>query len=172
MKKHLSLISLIIILAAGILAVRFLLGGDEDAWICENGQWVQHGHPYAPMPAEGCSSQKKEEAQNSKADLIVVDQDLDGAAIQSPLGITGKARGYWFFEASFPIKLYDKSGNLIATAIAQAQSDWMTEDFVPFNAQLVFEVLEEQAGELVFEKDNPSGMPEHADELRFSVTMK
>ena len=35
--------------------------------------------------------------------------------------IEGKARGNWFFEASFPIELRDNTGALLATAIAQAE---------------------------------------------------
>jgi len=34
--------------------------------------------------------------------------------------------------------LQDSAGNIIATTTAQAQSDWMTQDFVPFEAFLEF----------------------------------
>lgn len=172
MKRNLIIISLVIISMIGILAVRIFLGGDEDTWLCENGQWVQHGHPSAPMPTTGCGNSKIENVQNNKADLIVVDQILNGTTIKSPLIITGKARGTWFFEASFPIRLVDKNGDVIVTAIAAAKSDWMTEDFVPFEAQLVFTVSEAQSGEIVLEKDNPSGLSKNADELRIPVMIE
>ncbi len=173
MKRNLIIIFLVVVLTLGVLATRLFLGGNEDDWICENGQWVQHGHPSALMPSEGCGNQDvKTDIQNSKSDLIVIDQALGGATIQSPLTLTGKARGAWFFEASFPIKLVDKNGDVIATAIAQAKSDWMTEEFVPFEAQLVFSVSETQEGEIVFEKDNPSGLAKNADELRIPVQIE
>ncbi len=35
-----------------IAAVRGLSG--EDSWICEQGQWVQHGHPDFPAPEVEC----------------------------------------------------------------------------------------------------------------------
>jgi len=37
-----------------ILSARFLLGGSEDTWICEDGVWVRHGNPSASRPLEGC----------------------------------------------------------------------------------------------------------------------
>jgi len=45
----------IIIFAAAIILVRFVAGGDEDNWICQNGAWVAHGHPSAPMPTSACN---------------------------------------------------------------------------------------------------------------------
>ncbi len=105
----------------------------------------------------------------SKSDFIRVDNLVSGQAIQSPLIINGEARGNWFFEASFPIKLYDGSGRLIATAIAQAQKDWMTADFVPFKAELKFDSATSTDGTIVLEKDNPSGLPENSDQLSLPV---
>ncbi|MBN2087031.1 hypothetical protein JW758_01655 [Candidatus Peregrinibacteria bacterium] len=90
-------------------------------------------------------------------------------AIASPLLIVGEARGTWFFEADFPIFLEDEEGNQIAVAIAHAQNDWMTEDFVPYKAKLEFNVEEDIKGILVFKKDNPSDLPEYDDELRIPV---
>jgi Immunoglobulin-like domain of bacterial spore germination. len=104
-----------------------------------------------------------------KADLIRVNNPRPNQTIKSPLTIEGEARGFWFFEASFPIKLLDEKGNELGIAIAQAQDEWMTEDFVPFRAQLEFSPPETDRGTLVLEKDNPSGLPEHDDELRIPV---
>lgn len=78
--------------------------------------------------------------------------------IKSPLTITGEARGTWFFEASFPIILAHWDGLIMA----QAKDDWMTEDFVPFEAKLVFTIdpsTYSNNGTLIFKKDNPSGLP-------------
>src|SRR3989339_1424546 len=73
-----------------------------------------------------------------KKDLIHISSPRPNQAVQSPLVITGEARGYWFFEASFPIVLTDWDGLIIGQGIAQAKSDWMTADFVPFEATLAF----------------------------------
>lgn len=104
----------------------------------------------------------------SKGDRIRV-RISPGDAIRSPLTVKGEARGTWFFEASFPVRLLDGNGKEIAVIPAQAQGDWMTQDFVPFRAVLTFTIPATPEGTLVLEKDNPSGLPEYADELRVPV---
>jgi len=100
-----------------------------------------------------------------KADLIRVNNPRPNQMISSPLVLEGEARGFWFFEASFPVRLFDGAGKEIAIAIAQAKGEWMTEEFVPFGATLEFAKPTTASGTLVFEKDNPSGLPEHDDSL-------
>jgi len=107
-----------------------------------------------------------------KPDLIKVDSPLPNQEISSPLLVTGQARGYWFFEASFPVRLLDGNGKEIAIKPAEAQDDWMTEEFVSFKSTLEFKAPSTDLGTLVLEKDNPSGLPEKADELRVPVRFK
>jgi hypothetical protein len=102
-------------------------------------------------------------------DLIRVFSPQANEKVSSPLLIKGEARGSWFFEATFPVKLLDDKGNIIVQHYAQAKGDWMTENFVPFEAELVFEAPTTQKGWLVLEKDNPSSLSENADELRIPV---
>lgn len=104
-----------------------------------------------------------------KANLIRVFSPKLNDIVASPLKVTGEARGDWFFEASFPVKLYDADGNLLASTAAQAQREWMTEDFVAFNAEIRFKNPDTDKGVLVLERDNPSGLPENADELKIPV---
>lgn len=59
---------------------------------------------------------------------IIVDSPAPNAVISSPLTVTGTARGTWYFEASFPVRLLDDLGNELAVAPAQAQGDWMTNE--------------------------------------------
>ncbi len=101
--------------------------------------------------------------------LISVSAPLVNALITSPVEVTGMARGTWYFEASFPVKIYDDYGRLLGSVAAQAQSEWMTEDFVPFKATLSFATPSTATGKIVFEKDNPSGLPEHADQFEVPV---
>lgn len=89
--------------------------------------------------------------------------------VHSPLVVTGKARGTWYFEASFPVRLLDGNGNELATVPAEAQGDWMTEDFVPFIATLTFSQPSTPTGSLILEKDNPSGDPAHAAQIVIPV---
>lgn len=62
MKKGFSLIFLLLIVFAvgiiGWLGVRFFLGGNEDDWICQSGQWVKHGNPSASKPTTPCSTKQ------------------------------------------------------------------------------------------------------------------
>lgn len=101
--------------------------------------------------------------------LIQVDAPVANATVSSPLTVTGKARGYWYFEASFPVKLYDANNNLLAVQPAQAQGDWMTENFVPFSVTLTFPTPATPTGTLVLEKDNPSGEPQNDDSISIPV---
>lgn len=94
------------------------------------------------------------------------------ATVTSPLIVSGDARGTWYFEASFPVRLLDGNGKEIAVIPAQAQSDWMTENFVPFIATLTFSAPTTETGTLVLQKDNPSGLPEHDAEVKIPVRFK
>lgn len=45
---------LTVILAFIALIIRFLLGGNEDTWLCVNGSWVRHGNPTEAQPTTSC----------------------------------------------------------------------------------------------------------------------
>lgn len=119
--------------------------------------------PGAEVPADG------RESKEGKEDLIRVFSLASNDVIASPFTARGEARGYWFFEASFPVRVFDEDGTELGVGIATAQSEWMTEEFVPFEVTVTFDAPSGQEGTVVFEKDNPSGLPEHADELRIPV---
>lgn len=95
-----------------------------------------------------------------------------GQEITTPLLVEGEAKGTWFFEASFPIKVTDEQGNILGASFVQAQSDWMTEDFVPFKGEISFVSPVEQKGFLILAKDNPSGLPENDKEIKIPVILK
>jgi len=118
-------------------------------------------------PGGSVASDKVVEADYS--DVIQVDSPKLGQTISSPLTITGQARGTWYFEATFPIRLIDADGNIIVQSYATAQSDWMTTDFVPFTAQLNFEKISDQNATLILQKDNPSGLPEYEAQIEIPV---
>ena len=54
MKPTYIIILILFLLAVAISVLRFGLGGDEDSWLCENGQWVAHGHPQQSQPTNPC----------------------------------------------------------------------------------------------------------------------
>jgi hypothetical protein len=108
-----------------------------------------------------------------QTDLIELTNPLPGQTISSPFTVTGRARGNWFFEASFPVMLTNWDGLIIAQAPAQAEGEWMTEEFVPFSVTLTFDENQlYERGSLILKKGNPSDLPEHDDALEIPVLLK
>src|SRR3989344_4541173 len=58
MKRVWIAVAGLVAIAALGLAARFLVGGDEDTWLCESGQWVRHGQPSSPAPETGCEHEE------------------------------------------------------------------------------------------------------------------
>lgn len=106
-----------------------------------------------------------------KDNLIRVASPRPNAVVTAPLEVLGSARGTWFFEASFPIVVENADGGVIGQGIATALGEWMTEEFVPFSAKISYTLATTQQAVLVLKKDNPSGLPEHDDELRIPVML-
>ena len=108
--------------------------------------------------------------QKPVSELIRVQSPIEGEIITSPFKVTGEAVGFWYFEADFPVRLYDDKDSLLATGIAMAQGEWMTENFVQFETELVFKVPKgSKSGKLVFERSNPSDMREHDRSLTIPI---
>lgn len=104
--------------------------------------------------------------------MIRVTTPVANALVKSPLTIKGEARGNWYFEASFPIKVLDATGKVLGVIPAQAQGDWMTTQFVPFQAILSFATSTTLTGTIVLEKDNPSDLPANAASVRIPVRFR
>ncbi|OGC49831.1 hypothetical protein A2716_00510 [candidate division WWE3 bacterium RIFCSPHIGHO2_01_FULL_40_23] len=107
-----------------------------------------------------------------KGDGIEVSDPKGNDLVTSPLTVTGRAKGMWFFEASFPVTLTDSEGTEIVSSYAQAQGEWMTEDYVDFESLLEFDTPSDPKGYIVLRADNPSGMPENDKELKIPVRFK
>lgn len=147
-------------------------GQDEDENIIKNfdecvadGNSVMESYPAKCKTADGKTFAEDIGNEMELTDLIMIYSPRPNAKIASPLTISGKARGNWFFEADFPVKLFDAAGNIITSGIAVTQSNWMTQDFVEFLVTLEFEIPPTPTGKLILEKDNPSGLPEHDNQL-------
>ncbi|HZI95630.1 MAG TPA: Gmad2 immunoglobulin-like domain-containing protein, partial [Candidatus Paceibacterota bacterium] len=89
--------------------------------------------------------------------------------IESPIKIEGEAIGSWFFEAQFNVVLLDDDENKLGEAILTAKSDWMTEDYVPFEGELSFVEPSTSLGTLKFLNANPSGLAENQKIFETSV---
>ncbi len=102
-------------------------------------------------------------------DTVRVTAPLPVSVVTSPLMVTGEARGTWYFEASFPVTVRDANDQVLGTGVAQAQGEWMTIEFVPFQVTVSFNTSSTSNGFLVLHKDNPSGLPENDAEVRIPI---
>lgn len=104
---------------------------------------------------------------------VRVDAPHANDLVASPVTVKGSVTGGgWFFEASFPVKVLDGDGTVLGQGPAQAQGEpgsWMTTGTVPFAASITFTAPRYATGTIVLMKDNPSGLPQNAAELRISV---
>jgi hypothetical protein len=98
-----------------------------------------------------------------KSDPIKVYFPKPNVIVESPMVVKGEAKGSWYFEASFPVRLYDANNKEIplTPGYIMTTEDWMTTAFVPFEATISFEKPETSTGTLVLHNDNPSGLLEY-----------
>lgn len=109
-------------------------------------------------------------ASSSRETVIKLNNFGLNQTISSPFELTGEAPGAWFFEGSFPASITDWDGKIIASGAAQAQSEWMTENYVPFKINLEFiKPNLYNRGSLIIKNDNPSGLPEHDDYIEIPI---
>ena len=124
-------------------------------------------HVAAPTPGTNPAA-----SDTSRSTLILLDTPKPHEIAKSPLWVVGRARGTWFFEAEFPVRLLDANGAQITWGSGRADGEWMTPDFVPFSVVLNFAAPATDTGTLVLERSNPSGLAEHAGEVRVPVRFR
>jgi hypothetical protein len=181
MKKF--LIILVIVIVGGFIL--FSLLSDKQAstpivtsfeTCAEAGYPVLESHPRQCKTPDGRTYAEEIPGEmvysNASEDLIVVELPFPDAVTGKEFAVIGKARGVWFFEASFPIEVLDQDGNRLAIAVAQAQGEWMTNDFVPFRADIKVPETYIGPATLILHKDNPSGLEEHDASLSFQFTIE
>lgn len=153
---------------------------EEDMAITNFEECVAAGHPVQESYPARCSVPGGETFiqdignEFEKSDLIRSDAPRPGARLTSggTLEISGEARGYWFFEGDFPFEIQDPSGKVLMTHYATAESEWMTEEFVPFHAEIVLETDYTGPATLVLKRNNPSDLRENDDELLVPVIIE
>ncbi len=159
-----GLITLIVLLALGVLAYRMYDKAPEPVAYTTPAE--TYTTPAYTTPAATSTPVA------TTSDMIRVTTPVRNALVASPLVISGSARGTWYFEASFPVKILDANGKVLAQAPAQAQGEWMTTSFVPFSLSLPFATSTTATGTLVLMKDNPSGLPENDAEVRIPIRFR
>lgn len=106
---------------------------------------------------------------NDAKDIIIIDSPKPYQKVQVPIIIKGKAKGSFFFEGTFPIRIEDENGNLIVSDYIMTKENWMTENFVYFETYFYFEKGNLRKGFIIFEKANPSGLLENKFEIRIPL---
>lgn len=161
----------VIVIVGSLAVVNYL-----SNWKCADGEWIRDGFPLSRKPKGGCEmiketksatdSQKNTsemsleipETKKFEANGIEITSLKSGDTINSPLIIKGRAKGIWYFEGSFPVKILDGNRKVIAWSYASAEGEWMTEDWVPFRSEIRFVSPNASGGFVLFAQDDPSGM--------------
>ncbi|MCF7820553.1 MAG: Gmad2 immunoglobulin-like domain-containing protein [Candidatus Pacebacteria bacterium] len=153
MKNHDKIIAIFLLLAVFVLGIVYLFFNNTDKTQIDGN-------------SENIISEK------AISENIKVYNPEIGQTIFSPLEIRGEARGTWFFENNFSIILTDWDGRIIGEALASSSEDWMTEEFIPFTATLKYRLSDDlvsSRANIIFQKSNPSGLPENASSLEYVV---
>jgi len=172
MNKYLQ----ILILGTLVLLVVFFLPSPEpkapeitDFHSCEEaGGVISEGTVVTCTTEDGQVFSEEE----SSVPEVILDTPKFGELVSSPMIVTGRARGFWFFEANIPVTLKDQNGNILAQQSFQADGDWMTEDYVEFSDTLTFPTPTTEFGVLIISKDNPSGLEEFDASFAVPVRFK
>lgn len=91
MKKNTIIILAVFIVFLGLLFVVRLIS-PEDTWICVDNNWVKHGNPSSPKPANGCGD---------SVAVIAIDFDETGHFVKDNPGLKP---GVWYL-------VYEKPGS-------------------------------------------------------------
>ena len=139
--------------------------------------WGRRSEPQTSVPPETDFSMTPESNVSASStdvhSLISVPSVKDNQTVTSPIQLSGKAVGSWYFEASFPIELVDSNGDVLATTTGQAQGTWATTSFVSFTAQLSYaKATTTRRGLIVLSNDNPSGDQANEKQIFIPVILK
>lgn len=199
--KSSKLLIFFVLLLIIVSAYYFISKRGKGGWICRDGAWVTQGKPSKPRPLYPCDDKnnKKEgidenedynEGELDETEIIEIQNQDDNLAekeivgdnirvnalgvgdiIKPPLKITGSAKG-WYFEGSFGVQVVGENGEVLYAGVAEAQEDWMQDKYVPFEVELNFETKGLEKGIMIFRKNNPSGLEENNQELRFLILFR
>lgn len=184
-KPFLRVIAIIVGIVIIILVAWKGCAKKNGEWICKNGEWVVEGETTKPKPETECIGDMAQQAQKERvkpaAEFIEVDsaRPVEGidirvfsphvnGTIESPLKITGEAKG-WFVDQKLIVQLIDEKGIVLVNTEAKASTDINEEEYVPFEAMIEFDAKNMKAGDLVFQKVNPSNDPSQARTFSFPV---
>lgn len=104
---------------------------------------------------------------------VIISQPLANENFSSPFAVSGKIKGFWFFEGTCPLKIIDEKDKVLGTGVAKALEDALTEEYVPFVGFIDFLPEEKPTtavkGFLVVTNDNPSGLIENELSIKVPI---
>lgn len=161
-----------LIIVAGTIAALIVVGIGAYIYVYQSDK-VTKTPSITPQESENTTNSTDNEIEQTQPSLttymsakgipVEVTSPARDSKVDSPLNITGSVPGSWSHEAQFTIRLLDKDGLIVAEAPATIDGEWMTEEMMPFQANLTFTVPPSETGNIVLVKANPSDMPENAD---------
>ncbi|HMQ02249.1 MAG TPA: Gmad2 immunoglobulin-like domain-containing protein [Candidatus Doudnabacteria bacterium] len=169
---------IIAIIAAVLIAGGIYVWQQNRTSIASFEDCITAGYPVSESHPRQCTAKGKTftepvgsgtEEETISTDMIQVGYPTSGESVTSPFELRGLARGPWYFEATFSAELLDANGNQLAEIPVMAQGEWMTEEFVPFQAIINFPTPETATGTLILHKANASGLPEHDDKVEIPL---
>lgn len=110
--KNILIISLgiLFVVVLSAFTIRLLFSGNEDDWICQNGQWVKHGNPSGPPPSSGCE-EKPVQSPIPSQQIIGGDKDDHGCLI---------AAGYsWCEPKQKCVQVWEEGCDDVTTLMAE-----------------------------------------------------
>lgn len=114
---------------------------------------------FAVYTADANSIDVLKAGENAAMDIVLPSTPAPNGEVNKTFTVAGRARGTWYFEASFPVSVIDGVGTVVGQGFAQAQGDWMTENYVPYTGTIAINSYTGPAT-LILHKDNASGDPE------------
>ncbi|HKK28303.1 MAG TPA: Gmad2 immunoglobulin-like domain-containing protein [Gemmatimonadota bacterium] len=170
MKSLRVIVALAAALATAVPACRPKASERSDPSAAPAGDTAGAAHDSVRAPGGGEVPADVRAHIEAHSDLIRLETPEPNAVIESPVGVTGRARGGWYFEGTFRVVLVDWDGRILAEGPATAEGEWTTAEFVPFHATLHFETPSYgERGTLILRKANPSGRPQNDDALEVPV---
>lgn len=127
--------------------------------------------PTSPVPPTPTTTAIDDPAIPPQTGLIV-NTPTENAVVGSPLVVSGYVNGNgWIgFEGQVGmVKLVDANGHILKQKTLTATTDWMNRS-VKFSTTLTFAKSSTKTGSLIFNNENPSGLP--ANDRQFILPVK
>lgn len=183
-KKTLVSILIVLVLIAAALAyvwhfdasIKQRKAGTDSKGVYSFEDCVAAGNPVMESYPRQCVAGKitfvETVPEQANTDAVVFQNIRANQRIESPLEVRGTALGSWFFEANIGLRLLDADGKEVVRGHAEATSDWMTPNPVPFKGTITFTAPATATGFIEVEKDNPSDKRELDASVRIPIRFK